>query len=109
MKLTVETMIDDLVKAVQGNKSPREQFLYRETLRSLVRLARAEQTLEIKSSVAKLTRGATEHVNQRKAKIDGMLRVSAATDLLQRPLEFGNDESRYSSQRAKLHGTRNNH
>jgi hypothetical protein len=107
MKSNVETMIENLVQAVHGDKTAREQFLLRESLRNLVRLAKAEQMLEIKSSVATLTRGAAENAAKRKAKIDGMLKLTLASDFLQQRLEFGDDrEARALTSRAKLHGAR---
>jgi hypothetical protein len=106
MKSNVETMIESLVQAVQGQKTLREQFLLRESLRNLVRLVKAEQILEIKSSVAKLTHGITDNAAKRKAKIDGMLKLTATSDLLQQRLEFGDDHAGRVSSRTKVHGAR---
>jgi hypothetical protein len=108
MKSNVETMIESLVQAVQGNKTLREQFLLRESLRNLVRLAKAEQMLEIRASVLKLTRGITDNPARRKAKIDGMLKMTAASDVLQQRLEFGDDRAARVTSRAKVHGARHN-
>lgn len=106
MKSNVETMIESLVQAVHGDKSIREQFLLRESLRNLVRIAKMEHMLEIKASVAKLTRGVTEHASRRKMKIDGMLKLEPASDLLQQRLEFGDDHPARTSVRTKVHGAR---
>lgn len=106
MKSNVETMIESLIQAVHGDKSLREQFLLRESLRNLVRMARAEHMLEIKASAAKLTRSVTEHAARRKLKIDGMLKLEPASDLLQQRLEFGDDNPARTSERAKVHGAR---
>lgn len=54
-KHCTETVIAELIDATYGkNLSAREKHVYRESLRSLVRLAKSEQTLEIKTSVRKL-------------------------------------------------------
>jgi len=107
MKSNVEITIDNLVHAIQGSKTLREQFLFRESLRNLVRLTRAEQTLEIKSSVSQLTRGATEHAAKHKAKINGMFKIAAAdSDLLQRQLKFGDDHATGTVGHARAQGTR---
>lgn len=88
MKPNVETMIEDLVNSTVGNKSLREKHLFREALRNLARLAKAEQMLEIKTSVKKLTGALTTHASRRKAKIDRLLRGARATESRQRQLEF---------------------
>jgi hypothetical protein len=107
MKSTVEAVIEDLVQATYGDKSVREQFLMREALRNLVRLARCEHTLEIKSSVSRLTRNVTEHAACRKGKIDRMLKAAASSDLLQQRLEFDDERSAGLTGRARVHGARN--
>lgn len=52
---STDTVIAELVEAMYGNNlMTREKFLYAESLRNLVRLAKAEQLLEMKTSVRKL-------------------------------------------------------
>lgn len=106
MKTTVEMMIENLVQAVYGDKTVREQFLMREALRNLVRMARAEQMLEIKNSVAKLTQGMAENAGKRKTKIDGFLKLTTALDLFHQQLEFGDDCSSAVTSRARVHSAR---
>lgn len=55
MKMPIEALIDNLVDAALGSNTARERFLFRESLRNLVRVAKAEQMVEIKANVAKLT------------------------------------------------------
>ena len=51
-----EEMIEDMVNVTCGEQaSAREKHVYREALRSLVRLAKAEQLFEMKSDVQILT------------------------------------------------------
>jgi hypothetical protein len=106
MKSTVEAVIENLVQATCGDKTVREQFLMREALRNLVRLARCEHIVEIKSSVSRLTRNVTEPAACRKAKIDRMLKTVASSDLLQQRLEFDDERSAGMTGRAKVHGAR---
>lgn len=50
-----EEMIEDLVNVTCGEQaSARERHVYREALRSLVRLAKAEQMFEMKSDIQML-------------------------------------------------------
>jgi hypothetical protein len=54
--LNTENVIEDLVAVSCGdNASEHQKHIYRETLRSLVRLAKSEQMRDIKMSVEKLT------------------------------------------------------
>jgi len=51
-----DDMIEDLVKVTCGEQaSSRERHVYREALRSLVRLAKAEQMYEMRADVRVLT------------------------------------------------------
>lgn len=51
-----ELVITELIDATYGvNLSAREKYVFTETLRSLVRLAKSEQIAEIKNNVRKLT------------------------------------------------------
>jgi hypothetical protein len=55
-QLQSDEIIELMIEATLGEGADsRQKFLYRETLRSLVRLAKSEQVVEIKSSVKKLT------------------------------------------------------
>jgi hypothetical protein len=55
-KPTTETVIADLLESTYGmGLDARAKYLFRESLYSLVRLAKAEQIMEIKQSVEKLT------------------------------------------------------
>jgi hypothetical protein len=54
--MTSVKVIEDLMQSSSAaGMDARAQYFFRESLYSLVRLAKAEQMLEIKSSVAKLT------------------------------------------------------
>ncbi|HTN67077.1 MAG TPA: hypothetical protein VL051_12945 [Burkholderiaceae bacterium] len=56
-----EEMIEDLVNVTCGEQaSARERHVYREALRSLVRLAKAEQMFELKSDVQTLMNTSAE-------------------------------------------------
>jgi hypothetical protein len=55
MKVHTDSIIDDLVEIAMSGRTTREQFLFRQSLDNLVRLAKAEQMLDIRASVAKLT------------------------------------------------------
>ena len=53
---STDTMIDEMVDATFGNTvSARQQHLYRESLRALVRLAKAEQLRDMRLDLRKLT------------------------------------------------------
>jgi len=54
---STDTMIEEMVEAQYGNTvSVRQEYLYRETLRALVRLAKAEQLREMRLDVRKASR-----------------------------------------------------
>lgn len=58
MKKSLDTddVIEQLVAATLGESAhPRQRFIYRESLRGLVRLAKAEQLAEMKANVKRLT------------------------------------------------------
>ena len=58
MKKSLDTddVIEKLVAATLGESAPlRQRFIYRESLRGLVRLAKAEQLAEMKANVKRLT------------------------------------------------------
>jgi len=57
MDKSVDAIIEELVNSVQAGKSAREQFLFRQSLHNLVRLARSELLLEIRRNAERLTQG----------------------------------------------------
>lgn len=68
-KLETDAVIESLIAAALGNHAgARERHMYRESLRGLVRLAKAEQVMEIKDSVRKLTGGIEAQAARRRAK-----------------------------------------
>lgn len=65
-KLDTDDVIENLIVATLGEQaSARQRHLYRESLRSLVRLAKAEQVVEMKASVKRLT-GLMDHQSARR-------------------------------------------
>lgn len=65
-KFDSDEVIESLISATLGEQAgPRERHLYRESLHSLVRLAKAEQIVEIKASVKRLT-GTLDSQNARR-------------------------------------------
>lgn len=75
MKPNVDVMIEDLVEATFGEHgSAREIHVFRESLRALVRFAKAEQLVEIRTSVRKLTGAVTSSAGRRKVKVDALVR-----------------------------------
>jgi hypothetical protein len=71
MKSSLDSIIDDLVITAFGDRTLREQFLFRESLHNLVRLAQAEQMHDIRTSVSRLTGVAAAYPTGRKVQIDG--------------------------------------
>lgn len=85
MKPNVDIMIENLVEATFGqNASARERHLFRESLRALVRFAKAEQLVDIRTSVRKLTGAVMLNAGRRKTKVDALVR--------QGQLELNSDE-----------------
>ncbi len=70
MTSKLESIVDDLVVTAFGDRSSREQFLFRESLRNLVRLAQAEQRLDIRTSALKLTGAIVAPQGAHKVRID---------------------------------------
>jgi len=69
-KHETDAVIETLVTVTLGdNAGARERHVYRESLRSLVRMAKAEQVMEIKDSVRKLTGGFETQTARRRAKL----------------------------------------
>jgi hypothetical protein len=79
-----DAMIEELIQNNAG-MSARQQHLLGESLRSLVRLAKSEQLMEIKASVRKLT-GAGFETPARKNRKDEMASYG------QHPLQFNDFE-----------------
>lgn len=68
-KLETDAVIENLIIATLGEDAPaRQKHMYAESLRSLVRLAKAEQVMEIKESVRKLAGALETHSARRRAK-----------------------------------------
>jgi hypothetical protein len=83
-----EKVIEDLLVATYGYKtSMREQYNFRQALYCLVQLAKAEQVMEIKTNVKKLTGSVMSLESRRKTR--SILKHVESTSLHgQRQLEF---------------------
>lgn len=82
-KLDTNTLIEQLLSATLGeDASAREQHIYRENLRNLVRLAKVEQVMEIKANVKRLAGAIEAHNARRRAK--AVLLAQRLPDLLER-------------------------
>ena len=70
MKKILETdQVIEALMAIWGEEADlREKHMYRESLRTLVRLAKSEQLMDIKASVRKLTGSMEAHQARRRAK-----------------------------------------
>lgn len=67
--LDTDQVIEALIAATVGEEvTARQRHIYRENLRSLVRLAKAEQIVEIKANVKKLAGALEMHNARRRAK-----------------------------------------
>jgi hypothetical protein len=90
-KPTTETVITDLLDSSYGKTlDARAKYLFRESLYSLVRLAKAEQMMEIKRSVEKLTgisAASTYTVSENDAPTENLI-----FDRLQQRFEFHDPE-----------------
>lgn len=70
MKSTIDTVIENLIDAsLSGDADVRARHVMREALRGLVRLAKSEQMLEIKTNVTRLIGPIPP--DHRKAKVPG--------------------------------------
>lgn len=68
-KLETELVIESLTAATLGEEATaREQHIYMENLRNLVRLAKSEQVQEIKENVRRLAGALELHSARRRAK-----------------------------------------
>lgn len=89
-KLDTDEIIEQLLAATLGDgASAREQHIYRENLRNLVRLAKAEQVMEIKANVKKLAGAIEAHTARRRAKAVLLAqRLPSLLDRAQQQFEF---------------------
>lgn len=67
-KLDTDDVIENLINATLKDATARQQHLFRESLRNLVRLAKAEKVVEIKTNVRRLTGALETHSARRRAK-----------------------------------------
>ena len=68
-QLDTDQLIEALIAAtITDEVTVRQKHIYRENLRSLVRLAKAEQIVEIKANVKKLAGALETHNARRRAK-----------------------------------------
>lgn len=89
-KLDTDQVIESLIVATLGEDATvRQKYMYRESLRSLVRLAKSEQVMHIKANVRKLT-GALEAQNARRHAKAVLLaqRLPGSVEGAQRQFEF---------------------
>ncbi|RZI42245.1 hypothetical protein EGT07_13575 [Herbaspirillum sp. HC18] len=89
-KLDTDVVIESLIAATMGeNASARERHIFRENLRSLVRMAKAEQVVEIKDNVRRLAGALEAHSARRRAKAVLMAqRLPGLLDQAQQQFEF---------------------
>jgi hypothetical protein len=86
-ELDTEKTIANMIEANTGkNLTPRETYIFKESLRALVRLAKSELLFEMKSNVAKLTGTATITAARQRAKAGQ--RGGLASDYSQWQFEF---------------------
>lgn len=88
--LATDEVIEILITATMGETAPaRQQFLFRENLRGLVRLAKSEQMAEIKANVRRVS-GLLEAASARRRAKAVILaqRVPGFGDHLQQQFEF---------------------
>lgn len=90
MKLDTDDVIENLIAATVGdNADARQRHLLRENLRGLVRLAKAEQVVEIKANVRKLAGALDAHTARRRAKAVLMAqRLPSILNAAQQQFEF---------------------
>jgi hypothetical protein len=89
-QLDTDCIIEEMIAANLGPEAGfREKHLFRESLRSLVRLAKAEQVVDIKMSVRRLTGALEQHAARRRAKAVLLAqRLPDLPDNAQRKFEF---------------------
>lgn len=77
-----DEIIEELLTAMLGSEAGvRERHLLRENLRSLVRVAKAEQVVDIKASVRRLAGALESHTARRRAK--AVLMAQRLPDILE--------------------------
>jgi len=85
-----DELIQQFLMAASGNQgSFREQYLLRETMYSLLRLARSEQLMDIRNSVNRLVPASLRATPVRRARGK---RSSSAPCSSQHPLAFGKQD-----------------
>ncbi len=92
--MTTATISDELIEefltaAAGPLRSPREQYLLRETMYSLLRLARSEQLMNIRHSVNRLIPASLRATPARRSRGK---RSSTAACASQHPLAFGKQD-----------------
>lgn len=89
-KLDTDDVIENLITAtLSEDVDMRQRHLFRENLRNLVRLAKAEQVAEIKANVRRLTGVHEAHAARRRAKAILLAqRSSGILDQGQQQFEF---------------------
>ncbi len=85
-----DELIEEFLTAASGPLvTPREQYLLRETMYSLLRLARSEQLMDIRNSVNRLVPMSLRATPGRRSRGK---RASSAACASQHPLMFGKQE-----------------
>ena len=89
-KLDTDDVIENLITATFGEEvTARERHVFRENLRGLVRLAKAEQVVEIKANVRRLAGALEVHSARRRAKAVLLAqRLPGLLDQAQQQFEF---------------------
>jgi hypothetical protein len=85
-KMKTDCMIDELVAVLGHDASPRQVHVYRESLRSLVRLAKAEQMHEVRQSAERLGGGIAARMARKQTR--ELLMAHRGGAVAQRKLEF---------------------
>jgi hypothetical protein len=88
--LDTDSVIESLIAATLGDDATsRQRHIFRENLRGLVRLAKAEQVVEIKANVRRLAGALETHSARRRAKAVLMAqRLPGLLDQAQQQFEF---------------------
>ena len=91
---STEKFIEDLIVATKGaDSSMREQYLLRQALLGLVRQAKIEQRVEIRSSVARMT-GLSAGVGSRRYTKALLRDIASRTNGPQQQFEFDKGDDR---------------
>ena len=88
--LDTDSVIESLIAVtLSEDATARERHIFRENLRGLVRLAKAEQVVEIKTSVRRLAGALEAHTARRRAKAVLMAqRLPGLLEQAQQQFEF---------------------